>query len=116
MTDVQDTTAPTREQKSEEALQRFTDGFASPPRSSVLHSPSEHGLEYEDVTFSALDGVPLEAWFIPAPGSSKLIIANPDLPLRFAKGAPLNAWDAATFYSGGAKGYIDYPALKPEPV
>jgi 2,4-dienoyl-CoA reductase-like NADH-dependent reductase (Old Yellow Enzyme family) len=41
----------------------------------------------------------------------KLFIANPDLPKRFAEGAPLNAWDAATFYAGGQKGYTDYPAL-----
>lgn len=41
----------------------------------------------------------------------KLFIANPDLPHRFVNGAPLNAWDAATFYSGGAQGYTDYPAL-----
>jgi 2,4-dienoyl-CoA reductase-like NADH-dependent reductase (Old Yellow Enzyme family) len=41
----------------------------------------------------------------------KLFIANPDLPRRFAEGAPLNAWDTATFYSGGAQGYMDYPAL-----
>ena len=41
----------------------------------------------------------------------KLFIANPDLPQRFAKHAPLNSWDSATFYSGGAKGYTDYPPL-----
>ncbi len=41
----------------------------------------------------------------------KLFIANPDLPRRFAEHAPLNAWDTATFYSGGAHGYTDYPAL-----
>ena len=40
-----------------------------------------------------------------------LIIANPDLPERFRRNAPLNAPDRATFYDGGAKGYIDYPAL-----
>lgn len=38
-------------------------------------------------------------------------IANPDLPRRFAEGAPLNAPDFATFYTGGAKGYVDYPSL-----
>ncbi|HKB96730.1 MAG TPA: hypothetical protein VKB94_07750, partial [Rhizomicrobium sp.] len=42
----------------------------------------------------------------------KLFIANPDLVQRFASGAPLNGWDTATFYSGGAKGYVDYPALE----
>jgi hypothetical protein len=46
----------------------------------------------------------------------KLAIANPDLPERFAQDAPLNAWDGATFYSGGAKGYTDYPALAAEPT
>jgi 2,4-dienoyl-CoA reductase-like NADH-dependent reductase (Old Yellow Enzyme family) len=41
----------------------------------------------------------------------KLFIANPDLVRRFAEGAPLNPWDTTTFYSGGAQGYTDYPAL-----
>lgn len=44
----------------------------------------------------------------------KLFIANPDLPERFRRGAAnavLNAPDEATFYSAGAKGYTDYPAL-----
>jgi len=42
----------------------------------------------------------------------KLFIANPDLVERFAKHAPLNVWDTATFYAGGEKGYVDYPALQ----
>ncbi len=42
----------------------------------------------------------------------KLFIANPDLPHRFALGAPLNAWNSDTFYSEGAAGYTDYPALQ----
>ena len=41
----------------------------------------------------------------------KLFIANPDLPKRFALGAPLNTPDASTFYGSGARGYTDYPAL-----
>ncbi len=36
-------------------------------------------------------------------------LSNPDLPERFAEGAPLNEPDRKTFYGGGAKGYIDYP-------
>jgi 2,4-dienoyl-CoA reductase-like NADH-dependent reductase (Old Yellow Enzyme family) len=36
-------------------------------------------------------------------------IANPDLVDRIAVGAPLEPGDSATFYAGGAKGYIDYP-------
>jgi N-ethylmaleimide reductase len=38
-------------------------------------------------------------------------LANPDLPLRYRKRAPLNTPDAATFYAGEEKGYTDYPAL-----
>ncbi len=38
-------------------------------------------------------------------------IANPDLVTRLKIGAPLNAPDPATFYGGGAEGYIDYPFL-----
>ena len=41
----------------------------------------------------------------------KLFISNPDLVERFNRGAPLNAFDKATFYGGGAKGYTDYPVL-----
>lgn len=42
---------------------------------------------------------------------ARLFLANPDLPERFARDAPLNAWDEDTFYGGGAEGYTDYPTL-----
>jgi len=38
-------------------------------------------------------------------------IANPDLPERFRKNAPLNKPDEASFYGGTEKGYTDYPFL-----
>ena len=38
-------------------------------------------------------------------------IANPDLPARFKAGAALNPPDMASFYTPGAKGYTDYPAM-----
>ena len=41
----------------------------------------------------------------------KLFLANPDLPKRLARGAPLNPPDHSTFYGGGEQGYTDYPAL-----
>jgi N-ethylmaleimide reductase len=41
----------------------------------------------------------------------KLFISNPDLVERLERGAPLNPFDKATFYGGGAKGYTDYPTL-----
>ena len=38
-------------------------------------------------------------------------LANPDLPERIRTGSSLNEADATTFYTPGAKGYTDYPAL-----
>jgi N-ethylmaleimide reductase len=38
-------------------------------------------------------------------------IANPDLPERFEQNAELQEPDKNTFYTPGAKGYIDYPSL-----
>ncbi|MET3107020.1 N-ethylmaleimide reductase [Oxalobacteraceae bacterium GrIS 2.11] len=38
-------------------------------------------------------------------------LANPDLVKRMETGAALNAPDMDTFYTPGAKGYTDYPAL-----
>jgi N-ethylmaleimide reductase len=39
-------------------------------------------------------------------------IANPDLPERVRAGAALNTPDQSTYYTPGAKGYTDYPALQ----
>jgi N-ethylmaleimide reductase len=36
-------------------------------------------------------------------------VGNPDLVERFAEGFPLAPSDRATFYTGGARGYADYP-------
>ena len=43
----------------------------------------------------------------------KPYIANPDLVRRLRDGVALNTPDRATFYGGGAQGYIDYPVLEP---
>lgn len=41
---------------------------------------------------------------------ARLFINNPDLPERFEKNLPLaKNLDTKTFYTGGEKGYIDYP-------
>jgi 2,4-dienoyl-CoA reductase-like NADH-dependent reductase (Old Yellow Enzyme family) len=54
----------------------------------------------------------IEAGEADAVAFGKLFLANPDLPRRFSVGAPLNAWNAETFYSDGPVGYTDYPALE----
>ena len=67
----------------DKVLQAMVDSFGQQLRSPVLHWPSELDLDYEDVTFQAVDGVPLEGWFIPAMGSGKLVIANH--PMGFSR-------------------------------
>ena len=64
-------------------LDATADSFVRQIRSPIRHAPSEQNLVYEEVTFPALDGVPLEGWFIPADGSEKLIIANH--PMGFSR-------------------------------
>ena len=39
-------------------------------------------------------------------------ISNPDLTKRFAKGLALTPDDKATWYTGSATGYVDYPAAE----
>ncbi len=39
-------------------------------------------------------------------------LANPDLPERFRRHAPLNQGNPQTWYSQGPEGYVDYPALE----
>lgn len=41
----------------------------------------------------------------------RFFISNPDLPERIRRDAPLTPYNRATFYGGGAEGYLDYPTL-----
>ncbi len=41
----------------------------------------------------------------------RMFLANPDLPARIAVNGPYNEPDMATFYGGGATGFVDYPVL-----
>lgn len=43
---------------------------------------------------------------------ASLFLANPDLPRRFELNLPLNMPDKTTYYTGGGRGYIDYPTHK----
>ena len=53
----------------------------------------------------------LESGLADAVSFGTLFISNPDLPERFRTGHPLAEGDRDTFYGGGEKGYIDYPAI-----
>jgi uncharacterized protein len=82
-------------------VQAMADSFGQQLRSPILHTPAERRLDYQDVTFPALDGVPLEGWFIPAAGSDTLIIANH--PMGFSRSgipAQLEPWRSIWASSG----------------
>lgn len=52
----------------------------------------------------------IDAGIADAVSYARLFIANPDLVSRFALGHDLAASDPSTHYTGGARGYVDYPA------
>jgi N-ethylmaleimide reductase len=52
----------------------------------------------------------LQAGHADAVAFGRSFLANPDLPERFARDLPLNAYDRETFYTAGPKGYVDYPS------
>ncbi len=84
---------PTAEQY--EVIKAVAAFSAKPMRTPILENPLDHGMPYEDLFFSSLDGVPLEAWYIPAARESDLlIIANHPLPMnRYGLAGHLEPWD-----------------------
>ena len=93
MADHQNTDQPLSEAQITERLKGIAQGWAYPARSPLLRTPADEGLDYEDVTFHSQDGVPLEAWFIPRPGSDRLVIANhPMMFNRYGCPTHLEPW------------------------
>jgi hypothetical protein len=95
------TQQPANEERVRRLIQGVVASFRQQPRSPILATPSSEGLEYENVTFPSEDGVPLEAWFIPRAGSSKLVIANhPRFFSRYGFPSHLEPWKSM-FAAGG---------------
>ncbi|MFE5110604.1 alpha/beta hydrolase family protein [Streptomyces sp. NPDC056663] len=99
------TTQEQQHTRSEEEIQHLLDavagGFGHPIRSPILKNPADYGLEFEEVTFPSMDGVPLEAWYIPREGSTKLIIANHPLWFnRYGLAAHLEPWKSIGALAG----------------
>jgi hypothetical protein len=63
------------EDQVKQLIKNLANTFGYSVRSPILRWPEEYGLEYEQVVFPSMDGVPLEAWFFPG-DSDKLVIAN----------------------------------------
>lgn len=59
------------------AIEIYAQLFKTGVRTPILRRPDEYGMKYEDLYFPSDDGVPLEAWFIPADSNKLLIINHP---------------------------------------
>lgn len=67
--------------------------FKEGARTPVLRRPSDYGMAYEDCFFPSADGVPLEAWFIPAQSDKLLIINHPMTCNRYGYPGHLPPWN-----------------------
>ena len=56
-------------------LAGLAQGLSTPPRTPMLRTPEEYGMEYENISFTTEDGINIKGWFIPAE-SIKVIICN----------------------------------------
>lgn len=74
---------------------------------AIWHGPYITNAGYDKAQGNAV----IAAGKADAVSYGRLFLANPDLPKRFRRDAPLTAPDESTFYGGDAKGYTDYPAL-----
>ncbi|MGA1179935.1 MAG: alkene reductase [Marivivens sp.] len=82
------------------------------PSAAVLFRPLWNGVlitagNFKDDTAEAI----VAEGHADAVAFGRYFISNPDLPERLRIGADLTPYDRATFYSPGAKGYIDYPKM-----
>ena len=93
---------PMSEAQIQQTLKGIAEGLGHPMRSPLLETPADYDLEFESVSFPAQDGVPLEAWFIPCQGSSKLIIANHPMWFnRYGLPSHLEPWKSIGAAGGG---------------
>ncbi|HEX8639892.1 MAG TPA: alkene reductase [Allosphingosinicella sp.] len=96
-----------REQGPDGTFGRTEQAKVSPLARQVFRRPLVLNQDYDAV--SAAEAVASGA--ADAVAFGRPFIANPDLPVRIARGAPLAKDDMPTWYSQGPEGYVDYPAL-----
>jgi len=89
-------------------IEQYANLFKTGARTPVLRRPGDYGMEYEDVFFPALDGVPLEAWFIPANSDKLLIVNHPMTCNRYGFPGHLPPWN--TMFGGFEVNFL--PELK----
>jgi len=89
-------------------IEQYAKLFKEGARTPVLRRPSDYGMDYEDVFFPSLDGIPLEAWFIPAQSDKLLIVNHPMTCNRYGFPGHLPPWN--TMFGGFEVNFL--PELK----
>ncbi|MEB3351925.1 MAG: alkene reductase [Cyanobacteriota bacterium] len=92
--------------------------FFGRQQGDVVGPVREHyrGVLVANMGYTATEaGAAIAAGAADAVAFGTAFLANPDLPERLRRGAPLNQADPATFYSPGPAGYTDYPTLDAQP-
>jgi hypothetical protein len=90
--------------KLDPLTEQYAGLFRTGLRTPVMRKPSDYGMAFEETWFSSLDGVPLEAWFIPAKSDKLLIINHPmtatatDSPATFPSTRAISADSRSTSY------------------
>ena len=63
---------------NQEQIQMLTNlayGLSRPPRTPILRTPADYGLDFEDISFMTKDKVEITGWFVPG-DSDNVIICN----------------------------------------
>lgn len=84
--------------KLDPLTEQYAGLFKTGLRTPVMRKPSDYGMEFEETWFPSMDGVPLEAWFIPADSDKLLIINHPMTCNRYGFPGHLSEYKA---YFGG---------------
>lgn len=66
----------TDQEKLDGLVGQYAQMFAHGARTPVLKRPGDVGMDFDEVQFPSKDGVPLEAWYIPAASSDRLLVVN----------------------------------------
>lgn len=91
----------TDEEKLQILVGQYAQMFTHGARTSVLKRPSDVGMAYDEVQFPSKDGVPLEAWFIPADSDRLLVINHPMTCNRYGFPGHLEPWRTDLGIFGG---------------
>ncbi|KXX71391.1 S9 family peptidase [Flammeovirga sp. SJP92] len=78
-------------------MKRIVPMIATVRRSPILRRPDEYGMRFEDISFTSIDGIVLEGWYMPAKNkSNKIVICNHFSPgNRYGYAGHIKPWTNA---------------------